>query len=244
MEHRSPSQHPEWFIGEEETNFEGNDARPFVKFRLFNFGNPAARTIHDRFDVGPYYQSRASISIGRIAISRLAPFWSQIDSHRSRGNHARFAMSRVCWSFGMSCDGRHPQLILDIVQRGDLETISRAVDLSRADYPVSPDADPIGNQVSTEGLAYWRPHYGTILSRFARAITIISVADSLPGLRSLFSMRPAPRIRSGSFVPPDFPFDWLRNPGGAAQTRYAPTTTATTIRFHHVVKIRIALRHG
>ena len=39
-------QHPEWFIGEVGTNFEGDVERPFVKFRLFDFGNPTARRRH------------------------------------------------------------------------------------------------------------------------------------------------------------------------------------------------------
>ena len=36
-------EHPEWFIGEVGVNFEGNVERPFVKYRLFDMGNPIAR---------------------------------------------------------------------------------------------------------------------------------------------------------------------------------------------------------
>ena len=104
---------------------------------------------------------------------------------------------------------RHPQLILDIVQRGDLESISRAVDLSRADYPVSPDADPIGNQLSTEGLAYWRPHYGTLLQMRPRDNYHFR-SGFAPGLSfALFNVA-GTKDQIGSFIPADFPFDWLR----------------------------------
>ena len=104
---------------------------------------------------------------------------------------------------------RHPQLILDIVQRGDLETISRAVDLSRADYPVSPDADPIGAQVSTEGLAYWRPHFGTLLQVRPRD-TYHFRSGMAPGLAfALFNVA-GYQTQIGNFIPADFPYEWMR----------------------------------
>ena len=91
----------------------------------------------------------------------LAPFWAQADAHDRQGiTEIRYVEGLL--EFWDELRRRHPQLILDIVQRGDLESISRGVDLTRADYPVSPDADPIGNQISTEGLSYWRPHFGTV----------------------------------------------------------------------------------
>jgi alpha-galactosidase len=104
---------------------------------------------------------------------------------------------------------RHPQLILDIVRRGDLETISRAVDLSRADYPVSPDADPVGAQVSTEGLAYWRPHFGTLLQVRTRD-TYHFRSGMAPGLAfALFNVAGYPN-QIGNFIPADFPYEWMR----------------------------------
>ncbi len=154
-------EHPDWFIGEEGTNFEGNDARPLVKFRLFDFGNPAARQF--MIDSMSDLITKEGIDIFRQDCNfALAPFWAQADSIDRQGmTQIRYVEGLL--EFWDELRRRHPQLILDIVQRGDLESISRAVDLSRADYPVSPDADPIGNQISTEGLAYWRPHYGTLL---------------------------------------------------------------------------------
>jgi alpha-galactosidase len=200
-------QHPDWFIGEVTTHFEGNSERPLVKFRMFDFGNPAARqfmidSISDLID-------KEGIDVYRQDCNfALAPFWEQADKTDRQG------MTQIRYAEGLLefWDGlrrRHPQLILDIVQRGDLETISRAVDLSRADYPVSPDADPIGAQISTEGLAYWRPHFGTLL-QVRPGDTYHFRSGMAPGLAfALFNVAGYPN-QVGNFIPADFPYDWMR----------------------------------
>jgi alpha-galactosidase len=200
-------EHPEWFIGEEQTNFEGNDARPLVKFRLFNFGNPAAREF--MIDSMSELITKEGIDIFRQDCNfALAPFWSQSESIDRQGiTQIRYVEGLL--EFWDELRRRHPQLILDIVQRGDLESISRAVDLSRADYPVSPDADPIGNQLSTEGLAYWRPHYGTMLQMRPRDNYHFR-SGFAPGLSFALFNAAGTKDQIGSFIPADFPFDWLR----------------------------------
>ena len=199
--------HPEWFIGEEETNFAGNDARPLVKFRLFNFGNPVARQF--MIDSMSDFITKEGIDIFRQDCNfALAPFWSQTEAVDRQGiTQIRYVEGLL--EFWDELRRRHPQLILDIVQRGDLESISRGVDLTRADYPVSPDADPIGNQLSTQGLAYWRPHYGTTLQmhphdnyRFRSGFA--------PGLAFALFNSAGTKDQLGSFIPAGFPFDWLR----------------------------------
>jgi alpha-galactosidase len=200
-------QHPDWFIGEVTTHFEGSTARPLVKFRMFDFGNPAARqfmidSISDLID-------KEGIDVYRQDCNfALAPFWEQADTSDRQGiTQIRYAEGLLAFWDGLR--RRHPQLILDIVQRGDLETISRAVDLSRADYPVSPDADPIGAQVSTEGLAYWRPHFGTLLQVRPRD-TYHFRSGMAPGLAfALFNVAGYPN-QVGNFIPADFPYDWMR----------------------------------
>jgi alpha-galactosidase len=201
------TQHPEWFIGEEQTNFEGNDARPLVKFRLFNFGNPAARQF--MIDSMSDLITKEGIDIFRQDCNfGLAHFWSQSESIDRQGiTQIRYVEGLLEFWDGLR--RQHPQLILDIVQRGDLESISRAVDLSRADYPVSPDADPIGNQLSTEGLAYWRPHYGTILQMRPRDNYHFR-SGFAPGLSFALFNAAGTKDQIGSFIPADFPFDWLR----------------------------------
>jgi alpha-galactosidase len=200
-------EHPDWFIGEVTTHFEGNSERPLVKFRMFDFGNPRARQymidwISDLID-------KEGIDVYRQDCNfSLAPFWDKNDSPDRQG------MTQIRYADGLLkfWDGlrqKHPQLILDIVQRGDLETISRAVDLSRADYPVSPDADPIGAQVSTEGLANWRPHFGTIMQIRPRD-TYHFRSGIAPGLGfALFNGAGYPN-QVGKFIPEDFPYDWMR----------------------------------
>jgi len=201
-------EHPDWFIGEVVTHFEGSTERPLVKFRMFDFGNPTARqymidSISDLID-------QQGIDIYRQDCNfALAPFWAQADSGDRQGiTQIRYAEGLLEFWDGLR--RKHPNLVLDIVQRGDLETISRAVDLSRADYPVSPDADPVGAQVSTEGLAYWRPHFGTILQIRPRD-TYHFRSGFAPGLGfALFNGAGYPN-QVGRFIPDDFPFDWMRN---------------------------------
>ncbi len=201
-------QHPDWFIGEVTTHFEGNTERPLVKFRMFDFGNPAARqfmidSISDLID-------KEGIDVYRQDCNfALTPFWTQNDTTDRQGiTQIRYAEGLLEFWDGLR--QRHPQLILDIVQRGDLETISRAVDLSRADYPVSPDADPIGAQISTEGLAYWRPHFGTLLQVRPRD-TYHFRSGMAPGLAfALFNVAGYPN-QVGNFIPADFPYDWMRS---------------------------------
>jgi alpha-galactosidase len=200
-------QHPDWFIGEVTTNFEGDTKRPLVKFRMFDFGNPAARQY--MIDSMSELIDKQGIDIFRQDCNfALAPFWTQADATDRQGiTQIRYAEGLL--EFWDELRRRHPQLILDIVQRGDLETISRAVDLSRADYPVSPDADPIGAQVSTEGLAYWRPHFGTLL-QVRPNDTYHFRSGMAPGLAfALFNVAGYPN-QVGKFIPADFPFDWMR----------------------------------
>jgi alpha-galactosidase len=200
-------EHPDWFIGEVTTHFEGSTERPLVKFRMFDFGNPAARdyminSISELID-------QQGIDIYRQDCNfALAPFWTQADSVERQGiTQIRYVEGLLEFWDGLR--RRHPQLILDIVQRGDLETISRAVDLSRADYPVSPDADPVGAQVSTEGLSYWRPHFGTLL-QIRPGDTYHFRSAFAPGLGfALFNGAGYPN-QIGKFIPDDFPFDWMR----------------------------------
>jgi alpha-galactosidase len=200
-------QHPDWFIGEVTTHFEGNAARPLVKFRMFDFGNPVARqymidSISDLID-------KQGIDVYRQDCNfALAPFWEKNDTTDRQGiTQIRYAEGLLEFWDGLR--RKHPQLILDIVQRGDLETISRAVDLSRADYPVSPDADPIGAQISTEGLAYWRPHFGTLL-QVRPNDTYHFRSGMAPGLAfALFNVAGYPN-QVGNFIPADFPYDWMR----------------------------------
>jgi alpha-galactosidase len=200
-------EHPEWFLGEEGVNFAGDLRLPFVRFRLFNFGNPAARTAMT--DLMSDLIDKEGIDIFRQDCNFApAQFWAQVDT-RDRQGMIQIRYVEGLLEFWDELRRRHPQLTLDIVQRGDLDSISRGVDLSRADYPVSPEADPIGNQVATEGLAYWRPHYGTVFQIRPRDSYHFR-SGLAPGTGfALFNTGGAPD-QVGKFIPADFPFAWLR----------------------------------
>jgi alpha-galactosidase len=67
----------------------------------------------------------------------------------------------------------------------------------------------MGNQLSTQGLAYWRPHFGTCFQTRPRNTYHFRSASS-PGLVfSLFNVA-GTREQVGNFIPSDYPFDWLR----------------------------------
>jgi alpha-galactosidase len=138
----------------------------------------------------------------------LSDFWSQADARGRQGiTEIRYVEGLLEFWDGLR--RKHPGLVLDICQRCDLETMSRALDLTRADYPVSPDADPIAGQMSTQGLAYWRPHFGTCIETRPRDTYHFRSAAS-PGLVFSTFNGAGTKEQVGKFTPPDFPFDWLR----------------------------------
>ena len=60
------------------------------------------------------------------------------------------------------------------------------------------------------GLSYWRPHYGTLLQIEPRN-TYHFRSGFAPGLGfALFNVA-GTKDQIGNFIPPDFPFDWLRS---------------------------------
>ncbi len=200
-------EHPEWFIGELGTIVGGNLKRPFAKYRLFNFGDPAARQAMT--DLMSDLITTQGVDIFREDCNFApAAFWAQADI-RDRQGITQIRYVEGLLEFWDDLRRRHPHLILDLVERGDLDSISRGVDLSRADYPVAPEADPIGNQMATEGLAYWRPHFGTVFQIRPRDNYHFR-SGFAPGTGfALFNTGGTPD-QVGKFIPDDFPFDWLR----------------------------------
>ena len=65
------------------------------------------------------------------------------------------------------------------------------------------------HRISTEGLASWRPHFGTLLQVRPRD-TYHFRSGMAPGLAfALFNVAGYPN-QVGNFIPADFPFDWMR----------------------------------
>ena len=146
----------------------------------------------------------------------LAPFWSQGESIDRQGiTQIRYVEGLL--EFWDELRRRHPQLILDIVQRGDLESISRAVDLSRADYPIRRMRIRSETSWARKASSYWRPHYGTVLQMRPHDNYHFR-SGFAPGLSFALFNAAGTKDQVGSFIPPDFPFDVAPDPGGAAQT--------------------------
>jgi hypothetical protein len=212
-------QHPDWFTGEVTTNFEGNTERPLVKFRMFDFGNPKARQF--MIDSMSDLITREGIDVYRQDCNfALAPFWTQADTKDRQGiTQIRYAEGLL--NFWDELRRRHPQLILDIVQRGDLETI-------QLEPKSAPKASRTGGRISAP------------CSRSGLATLITSAAEWRRVWLSRSSMSPATRTRSAVLYPLIFLTNgcatWSRN-----SNSFGLTTTAITILCCPAVKIPIAL---
>lgn len=201
-------EHPEWVIGDRGDTFGGRKDRPYVRYGLFNFGNPEARA---------WMTDWISNQISEIGIDiyrqdcndfDLAYFWDSVDVPDRRGiTEIRYVEGLL--EFWDELRRRHPDLILDIVQRADLDTMTRAVDLSRSDYPIAPDSDPIGNQVGTQGLAFWRPHFGTLVTTLPENTYHMRSAFG-PGLGFAITDLNGTREQLGLYARRAFPFAWAR----------------------------------
>ena len=200
-------EHPDWFVGEAATEFMGHSSRPYVRYRLFNFGNPVARVWMTNLiskqieDLGiDIYRQDCNFS--------LAPLWDSVDTPKRKGiTEIRYVEGLL--EFWDDLRRRHPGLLLDLTQRGDLESISRAVDLTRSDYNIAPESDPMGNQAATMGLSHWRPHYGTMIQ--TRAGDSYHFRSALcPGISfSPFNVA-GTRDQLSGFGTEGFPFEWAR----------------------------------
>jgi alpha-galactosidase len=200
-------EHPEWFIGEAATDWIGHKSRPYVRFRLFNFGNPDARKWMT--DLISQRITELKIDIFRQDCNFSLPeFWRAVDTPTRQGI-AEIRYVEGLLEFWDELLRRHPGLMLDITQRADLETISRGMDLTRSDYPIWPEADPMGNQAATMGLAYWRPHFGTCFQT-RPGDTYYFRSAFCPGVAFSTFTGSGTRDQIGSFTPPDFPFAWAR----------------------------------
>ena len=211
-------EHPEWLIGVKATNFGGHRDLPYVRSCLFDFGNSEAREWMT--DWISHQITELGIDVFRQDCNDgdLHYYWKCTDTRNRQGiTEIRYVEGLL--EFWDELLRRHPGLLLDIVQRGDLDTISRACDLTRSDYPILPESDPIGNQVGTQGLAMWRPHFGTCMT-FKPGDTYMFRSALSPGMT--FAIGSA-RVegKQGYYIPEDYPFDWARTMI-AQQKRAAP----------------------
>jgi hypothetical protein len=97
--------------------------------------------------------------------------------------------------------------LFDIVQRRDLISLDRTLDMSRSDHEFLPSTDPVSSQGAQFGLAHWTPLSGTV------AVGTGNDYKCLSGLASSFGTALFPSIGYDpvSVEPPaDYPWDWLK----------------------------------
>ena len=94
-------QHPEWFLGEVTTHFEGSTERPLVKFRLFNFGNPAARQY--MIDSMSDFIAKGASDIFQQDYLLSGAILEQADTGDRQGITEIRYVEGFCWGSGMSC---------------------------------------------------------------------------------------------------------------------------------------------
>jgi alpha-galactosidase len=148
--------HPEWLLKPPPNP--GNQAYG-PETRLFNFGNPEAwRWMTDHIDK---FITDQGVDLYRQDFN-MDPlyFWRANDAEDRQGiTEIRYVSGLLAYWDALR--QRHPGVPLDTCASGgrriDLETLRRAVPLTRSDYLL----EAVGEQVHTYGLASWVPYYGT-----------------------------------------------------------------------------------
>ena len=195
------TEHPEWFFRRTPSGTAGGRT---AQFRMFNFGIPDARIwmtdlISDRIK-----------ELG-IDVYRHDGNFSPANSWDDEDTADRIGISEIRYVEGLNefwdeLQRRFPNLILDLAQRRDLETISRGLDLFRSDYSCSPYGDPTGGQVSLHGISHWIPLSGTS-GPVRPGDTYSILSDFSPSLGlPFFSVTSDKKVITRP--PDDYPWDW------------------------------------
>lgn len=154
--------HPEWLLRAPANN---GDQLYNSEWRLFNFGDPAARqwmTEH----VDQIIRDQG-IDLYRQDFN-MDPlnFWRTNDAPDRQGiTEIRYVTGYL--AYWDELRRRHPGMLVDSCasggRRNDIETLRRAIPLTRSDYLLEP-AEPISQQMQTYGMALWIPYFGTGVS--------------------------------------------------------------------------------
>jgi alpha-galactosidase len=195
-------QHPDWYFKKRNPHqWLGRDIAP----RIFNFGNPEARRAMTE-------QIARQIAENGIDVFRqdcntwLTHAWDEEDTPGRIGiSEIRYVEGLI--AFWDELKARFPHLLFDIVQRRDLISLDRTLDMSRSDHEFLPSTDPVSSQGAQFGLAHWTPLSGTV------AVGTGNDYKCLSGLASSFGTALFPSIGYDpvSVEPPaDYPWDWLK----------------------------------
>jgi alpha-galactosidase len=151
--------HPEWLLTPPPNP---GDQLYDPAWRLFDFGNPDARkwmTDHvdqliDQQGVDLYRQDFNMDPLN---------YWRANDKPDRQGiTEIRYVTGYL--AYWDELRRRHPDMLLDSCasggRRNDIDTLRRAVPLTRSDYLLEP-TEPISQQMQTLGMAQWVPYFGT-----------------------------------------------------------------------------------
>jgi alpha-galactosidase len=151
--------HPEWLL----TAPPDADGQLYEKsWRLFNFGNPQAwEWMTNHIDK---LITEQGIDLYRQDFN-MDPlnFWRSNDAQDRQGiTEIRYVTGYL--AYWDELRRRHPNMLLDSCasggRRNDVESLKRAVPLTRSDYLLEP-TEPISQQMQTLGMAQWIPFFGT-----------------------------------------------------------------------------------
>ena len=151
--------HPEWLLTPPPNP---GDQLYDPEWRLFNFGNPdALKWMTDHVDK---IINEQGIDLYRQDFN-MDPlnFWRANDKPDRQGiTEIRYVTGYL--AYWDELRRRHPNMLLDSCasggRRNDIDTLRRAVPLTRSDYLLEP-TEPISQQMQTLGMAQWVPYFGT-----------------------------------------------------------------------------------
>jgi alpha-galactosidase len=176
--------HPEWLLSAQQ---EPGDQLYDKEWRLFNFGNPdALKWMTDHVDK---FITEQGVDLYRQDFN-MDPlnFWRSNDAPDRQGiTEIRYVTGYLAYWDGLR--SRHPNMLIDSCasggRRNDVETLRRAVALTRSDYLLEA-GEPFSQQMQTYGSALWMPFTGTGVSGMDR-YTFRS--QMTPGIITTWDMR-------------------------------------------------------
>jgi alpha-galactosidase len=196
------AEHPDYY-------FKRRDSTTLVgrtcHWKVLNFGNPAARQAITEHIARLIEETGIDIFRQDCNVS-LTACWDEQDTPGRVGiSEIRYVEGLL--AFWDELRRRFPHLLLDIVQRRELASVSRGLDLSRADHEFLPHTDVIASQTAQSGVSQWTPLTGTGLPYRPGDDYV-----ALSGLSPSFGTGIFPGLSDVpiSVEPPaDYPWEWL-----------------------------------
>ena len=196
-------EHPDWYFAKRNTS---TLAGRSCGWRVFNFGHPEARQAMTEHMARLIAENGIDVYRQDCNVG-LADCW---DAHDTPG---RVGMAEIRYVEGLLAfwDGlkqQFPHLLFDIVQRRDLSSLARSLDMSRADHEFLPHTDSISSQGAQYGLSHWTPLSGTGVPYHPNQNHVY-----LSGLSSSFAPSILPTISDDPICakpPADYPWAWLK----------------------------------